>query len=190
MMAQVKMTDLSTRLGENPLLKPGDIKPTSYSMKIECLLNPGVFRFNNKIWLLLRVAERPEQSENKVSFPLYNEKGEIEVLSFDKSDPDLDFTDPRVIRYKGCDYLTTLSHLRLVCSDDGKRFYEPKGYATIFGTHKLEAYGIEDCRVVEIDGVYNLTYTMVSHYGVGVGLIRTRDWKHFDRDGMIFPPHN
>src|SRR5579872_2064076 len=156
------------RLAQNPLLKPSDIKPSSSSMKIECLLNPGVFKFENKVWMLLRVAERPEQTENKVSFPLYNNDGAIEVLSFDKSDPALDFSDPRVIRYKGQDYLTTLSHLRLVCSEDGKIFYEPSGYSPIFGANKLEAYGIEDCRVVEIDGVYHLTYTMVSHLGVGV----------------------
>jgi predicted GH43/DUF377 family glycosyl hydrolase len=159
-------------------------------MKIECLLNPGVFEFENKIWMLLRVAERPDQVDNKVSFPLYNEKGQIEVLSFDKSDPNLDFTDPRVIRYKGRDYLTTLSHLRLVCSDDGKKFFEPEGYNPIFGIDKLESYGIEDCRVIKIDETYHLTYTMVSHYGVGVGLITTRDWKNFKREGMIFPPHN
>ncbi|GHN02652.1 glycosidase [Cytophagales bacterium WSM2-2] len=189
-MMSVKTTELAKRLDQNPLLRPKDITPSSSSMKIECLLNPGVFKFDNKIWLLLRVAERPEQSENRVSFPLYNEKGEIEILSFDKSDPHLDFTDPRVIQYKGRDYLTTLSHLRLVCSEDGKNFYEPEGYSPIFGSNKLESYGIEDCRVIEIDGVYNLTYTMVSHLGVGVGLIRTKDWKNFDRPGMIFPPHN
>jgi predicted GH43/DUF377 family glycosyl hydrolase len=182
--------DLAKRLAQNPLLKPKDIKPSSDLMRIECLLNPGVFRFDHKIWMLLRVAERPEQLEHKVSFPLYNEKGKIEILTFDKSDPDLDFTDPRIIQYKGCDYLTTLSHLRLVCSDDGKIFYEPDGYAPIFGSNKLEAYGIEDCRVVKIDDTYHLTYTMVSHLGVGVGLIRTRDWKNFERDGMILPPHN
>jgi len=189
-MITAKALDLAKRLDQNPLLKPADIRPSNASMKIECLLNPGVFRFDNKIWMLLRVAERPEQKENQVSFPLYNDKGEIEILSFDKTDPDLDFTDPRVIQYKGRDYLTTLSHLRLVCSDDGRKFYEPKGYSPVFGTNKLEAYGIEDCRVVEIDATYYLTYTMVSHLGVGVGLIKTNDWKKFDRVGMIFPPHN
>jgi len=159
-------------------------------MKIECLLNPGVFEFDNKVWMLLRVAERPHQIDDKISFPLYNEKGEIEVLSFDKSDPDLDFKDPRVIRHKGRDYLTTLSHLRLVCSEDGKKFFEPDRYKPIFGNNKLESYGIEDCRVIEIEGTYHLTYTMVSHHGVGVGLIKTNDWKNFKREGMIFPPHN
>ncbi len=190
MISQKQTVDLARRFSENPLLRPKDINPSSPSMKIECLLNPGVFHFKSKIWMLLRVAERPEQIESKISFPLYNEKGEIEILSFDKSDPDLNLTDPRIIQYKGRDYLTTLSHLRLVCSVDGKNFHEVDGYDPIFGKDKLEAYGIEDCRVIEIDGTFNLTYTMVSHYGVGVGLIKTKNWKDLDRCGMIFPPHN
>lgn len=164
--------------------------PSSQAMKIECLLNPGVFQFDDKIWMLLRVAERPEQTDNKVSFPFYGERGEIEILSFDKSDPDLDFKDPRIIQYKGRDYLTTLSHLRLVCSNDGKEFHEPVGYLPIFGAQASEAYGMEDCRVIKIDDTYHLTYTMVSHRGVGVGLIKTQNWKNFERKGMIFPPHN
>ena len=189
-MNDVSTYDLAERLEENPIIKPGDIPPSSHKMKIECLLNPGVFKFGNKTWLLLRVAERPEQIEGMISFPLYNEEGKIEVLHFHKDDPELDFTDPRVIRYKGQDYLTTLSHFRLVCSDDGKTFHEPKGNTPIFGSNRLEAYGVEDCRVVEMDGTYHLTYTMVSHVGVGVGLMQTKDWKNFERKGMIFPPHN
>jgi predicted GH43/DUF377 family glycosyl hydrolase len=181
---------MADRSKQNPLLNPKDIKPSSKTMTVECLLNPGVFRFDNKTWLLVRVAERPEQAEGWVALPMYNEMGEIEIIGFDKKDPDLDFTDPRVIRHKGKDYLTTLSHLRLLCSDDGIKFYAPLGYNPIFGKDKLEAYGIEDCRVTEIEGTFNLTYTMVSHYGVGVGLIQTRDWKNMDRKGMIFPPHN
>ncbi|HYG18126.1 MAG TPA: glycoside hydrolase family 130 protein [Ohtaekwangia sp.] len=166
------------------------MKPSREGMVIECLLNPGVFTFDGKIWLLLRVAERPVTLPGHVSTPVYNASGEIEILTFKMTDPDLNTSDPRVIRYKGKDYLTTLSHLRLVCSQDGKTFREPAGYAPIFGHDKHEAYGIEDCRVTEIDGIFNLTYTMVSALGVGVGLIRTKDWKSFDRHGMIFPPHN
>ena len=189
-MQQAIALELVKRLGQNPLLSPKNVKPSAVGMTVECLLNPGVFRFDGKIWLLLRVAERPEQIEGQISFPIYNGSGEIEILRFDKNDPNLDFTDPRVIKYEGREYLTTLSHLRLVCSDDGKTFYEPQGYQPIFGNDKLEAYGIEDCRVTEIDGTFHLTYTMVSHLGVGVGLIQTIDWKIFDRKGMIFPPHN
>jgi predicted GH43/DUF377 family glycosyl hydrolase len=182
--------DLAKRFKQNPLLLPKDLKPSIDGMTIECLLNPGVFTFNNKIWLLLRVAERPVQSDNQISFPVYNEEGKITILRFDKSDPDLDLSDARIIRYKGKDYLTTLSHLRLVCSDDGRKFYEPEHYDPIFGEDTLEAFGIEDCRVTEIDGTFNLTYTMVSANGVGVGLIQTKNWKDFDRKGMIIPPHN
>lgn len=189
-MTQAETQTLAKRFHENPILRPEDIKPSSHAMRIECLLNPGVFEFENKIWMLVRVAERPEQRDNRISFPMYNERGIMEILTFDKSDPDLDFTDPRVIQYKGRDYLTTLSHLRLVCSDDGKNFFEPDGFKPLFGESNLEAYGIEDCRVVRIDGTFHLTYTMVSHQGVGVGLIKTRNWKNFVRFGMIFPPHN
>ncbi len=189
-MQNVSVLDLAKRFEQNPLVSPKDIKPSSEGMIVECLLNPGVFRFDKKIWLLIRVAERPAQKEGYVTVPVYDKEGDIEILQFDKADPDLDFTDPRVIRYKGKDYLTTLSHLRLMCSTDGKTFYEPEDYEPIFGKDPLEAYGIEDCRVTEIDRVFHLTYTMVSSYGVGVGLIQTRDWKHFERKGMIFPPHN
>jgi predicted GH43/DUF377 family glycosyl hydrolase len=178
------------RFPQNPLMRPSDVAPSAPGMKIECLLNPGVFTFEGRIWLLLRVAETPVQQEGVVSFPVYNGGGEIEIRSYSKADPKLDFSDPRVICYGGEDYLTTLSHLRLVCSDDGITFREPEGYAPIFGTGRYEAYGIEDCRVAQIGDDYHLTYTAVSSIAVGVGLIITRDWKHFERKGLIFGPHN
>lgn len=189
-MQNVPVLEIARRFRQNPLIIPEHVNPSNEGMTVECLLNPGVFRFEKKIWLLVRVAERPEQTEGQVSIPIYNKSGEIEILQFSKADPHLDFTDPRLIRYKSKDYLTTLSHLRLMCSEDGKKFYEPEGYNPIFGGGELESYGIEDCRVAEINGIFHLTYTMVSPYGVGVGLIQTRDWKRFDRKGMIFPPHN
>jgi len=159
-------------------------------MEIECLLNPGVFRYEDKTWLLLRVAERPKQEEGKISFPVYNEEGNIEILSFDENDPNLDVSDPRIVIYMGKYYLTTLSHLRLVCSDDQINFKEVPGVSPIMGFGSQETFGIEDCRVATMDDGYHLTFTKVSANGVGVGYIQTKDWKHFDRHGMIFPPHN
>jgi predicted GH43/DUF377 family glycosyl hydrolase len=182
--------DIANRYPSNPLIRPSDLKPGIEGMEILCLLNPGVFQFNGKIWLLLRVAERPKQIEGKISFPVYNNKGDIEILSFDKNDPDLDASDPRVINYRKKDYLTTLSYLRLVCSDDGVHFHEPENYPPIFGKGSLETFGIEDCRVASMEDGFSLSYTEVSEFGVGVGLIRTNDWKNFRREGMIFPPHN
>jgi predicted GH43/DUF377 family glycosyl hydrolase len=105
-------------------------------------------------------------------------------------DADLIATDARVVRYKGVDYLTTLSHLRLLCSDDGVHFHEPEGYNKLFGTGPLQTFGIEDCRVTCLEGQYYLTFTAVSDSGVGVGMRTTTDWKSFQTHGMILPPHN
>ncbi|MDD3787329.1 MAG: glycoside hydrolase family 130 protein [Petrimonas sp.] len=182
--------DIARRYNENPLLHPSDFRPGIKGMEITCLLNPGVFRMNGKTWLLMRVAERPKQLDQKISFPVYNEEGKIEVLIFDKTDPQLDASDPRVIKYKGQNYLTTLSYLRLVCSDDGIHFREDPAYPPVFGEGMLESFGIEDCRVTTMEDGFFLTYTMVSPMAVGVGLIITDDFKTYERKGMIFPPHN
>ncbi len=184
------MADIAKRFPQNPILRPGDIRPSGPGMRVECLLNPGVFRFDGKTWLLLRVAERPEQKKGKTSSPIFGDNGKLEILEFDHSDPRLDLSDPRILRYDGVDFLTTLSHLRLVSSDDGVRFAEDLSYPPITGIGEQEAYGIEDCRVVQMDSTYYLTFTAVSAHGVGVGLRVTDDWKHIRSLGMIFPPHN
>lgn len=182
--------NIAKRLEQNPLMQPKDITPSMPGMEIECLLNPGVFKYQGKTWMLLRVAERPAQQKGQISFPIYNKEGKIEILTFDENDPALDASDPRVVVYKGKYYLTTLSHLRLVCSDDGINFYEPKGYQPIMGVGEQETFGIEDCRVTTMDDGFHLTYTKVSPNAVGVGYMTTQDWKSFQRKGMIFPPHN
>jgi predicted GH43/DUF377 family glycosyl hydrolase len=144
---------------------------------------------NGKIYLVLRVAERPRQIEGKTSFPVL-ENGTVKVLSFNNDDPDLDLSDPRVIAYKGKNYLTTMSYLRLVSSTDGVHFEEDTNYPPIFGKGDLESFGIEDCRVATMADGYYLTFTEVSPVAVGVGLIITNDFKSYERKGMIFPPHN
>ncbi|NDP20082.1 MAG: glycosidase [Paludibacter sp.] len=181
--------DIAKRSLNNPLMRPADFKAEIAGMEITCLLNPGVFRMNNKTGLVLRVAERPLQIENRISLP-YFKNGKIEVLNVDKSVPQLDATDPRIIYYNGKSYLTTLSYLRIVWSDDDIHFHEDPNFPSIFGEGALEAFGIEDCRVATMDDGYYLTFSQVSSLAVGVGLIITNDFKHFQRKGMIFAPHN
>ena len=182
---------MAERFSNNPILSTRDIRPSQEGLVVECVLNPGVFRFEGKTWLLLRVAERPAQKDGMVSFPILMEDGTMEILEFETNDPDVNLSDARMVGYKNKMYLSTISHLRLVCSDDGVHFYEPDNFPTkLFGQGPLETFGIEDSRVSLIDGIYHLTYTQVSENGVGVGLMRTRDWRHFSRDGMIIPPHN
>jgi len=184
------MKDIAKRFTQNPLLSPSDITASREGLEISCLLNPGAFQFEGKTWLLVRVAERPKQKENIISFPILTETGAIQIIEIPKDDPELDASDARVINYKGVDYLTTLSHLRLVCSDDGIQFYEPENYPFLVGEGMLETFGIEDCRVALVNGTYYLTFTSVSPNGVGVGLRTTTDWKNFESHGMILPPHN
>jgi predicted GH43/DUF377 family glycosyl hydrolase len=181
--------DIAERFEQNPILKSGDIRSSIPGMKVECLLNPGVFRFAGRIWLLLRVAERPEQKPGKTSFPIL-ENGAIKILEFNHDDPRLDRSDSRVVTFDGTDYLTTLSHLRLISSKDGIHFQEEPSFPLLTGQGQLETYGIEDCRVAQFDQSYYLTYTQVSANGVGVGLRSTQNWREIIQHGMIFPPHN
>lgn len=184
------MADIARRFPENPLLVPRDLAPSHPGLQVVCLLNPGVFRFDGKTWLLVRVAENITQKEGSMAFPTLDAAGAIQILEVLLDDPELIADDKRVMRYKGLDYLTTLSHLRLLYSDDGVRFTESESGAILSALGKLERFGIEDCRVSEIDGLFYLTYTAVSENGVGVGMRTTRDWKSFTHHGMIIPPHN
>jgi predicted GH43/DUF377 family glycosyl hydrolase len=184
------MIDIAKRFPSNPILLPKDIAPSDGSLQVICLLNPGVFRFDGKIWLLVRVAESRAQKEGFVCFPVISELGKLEVLEVDVNDPELISTDARVMNYRGLDYLTTVSHLRLLSSEDGIRFTQNDEYPPLFGMGELERFGIEDCRVSKIHGVFYLTYTAVSASGVGVGLRTTTDWKNFSLPKMVLPPHN
>lgn len=186
------MTDLATRFTANPILHPGDVKPSMEGLVVECLLNPGAFTFEGKTYLLLRVAERPEQSEDTVSALVIDPSMPqgMRILSCKKGDPELEYlSDPRSFTYQGKTYLTTLSHLRLASSDDGIHF-TAADKPTLIGEGSLETFGIEDCRVVQIEGTYYLTYTAVSADGYGVGMVSTKDWKQFHRHGLIVSPNN
>lgn len=185
-----KTKDIAYRYGQNPLLSPPDLQPSQEGLEITCLLNPGVFQYEDKTWLVVRVAERPRQREGFISFPVLTPTGAMEIIEILIDDPELLADDPRVINYRGTDYLTTLSHLRLLCSKDGVNFYEPEEYAKLVGEGLLETFGIEDCRVSKIEDTYYLTFTSVSVNGVGVGMRSTKDWKKFHSHGMILPPHN
>lgn len=182
------MSDLADRFPQNPLLRPQDVRPSGEGLRVECLLNPGVFRHNGKIHLLVRVAERPEPVRGRVRIP-YLRGGRVEVLDVAENDPELNTDDPREYKYRGEGYLSTVSHLRLFSSADGIRF-EDAGLQ-IHGRGPRETFGIEDCRVATMDdGRYALTYTAVSADGYGVGLKTTRDWQEFEDFGLVLPPAN
>jgi len=52
------MKDIAKRFADNPLLSPLDIKASIDGLEITCVLNPGVFQYQGKTWLIVRVAEK------------------------------------------------------------------------------------------------------------------------------------
>lgn len=178
------------RFSSNPILTPRDVLPSHPSLEVECVLNPGAFEYEGRTGLLLRVAERPPVEEEWISTAVLDPAtGEPRCVRIRRDDPDLVWNDPRVFSWKGQGYLTTLSHLRLAWSEDGRRFSVDL-CPTLAGCGTWETFGIEDCRVTCLAGLYCLTYTAVSPVGHGVGLITTRDWRTFERHGLILPPPN
>ena len=76
------MTDLVKRHSQNPLISPSDISPSRPEMEVVCVMNPGAFIYGGKIWLLMRVAERPLQEEGKITFCIYDEKGDLKIVYY------------------------------------------------------------------------------------------------------------
>ena len=73
------MTDMAKRSENNPLISPSDLSPSQEDLKIECVFNPGAFIYQHKIWLLLRVAERPIQEDDTIRLPILD-NGQIKIL--------------------------------------------------------------------------------------------------------------
>jgi len=115
------------RYAGNPILTPADVPPTRDDYEVIGVFNAGAARVGDEIVLLLRVAERPLQKDStRIRVPLLDttvEPPRMGELSWSLDDPDLDVSDPRGVRYKGRDYLTSVSHLRVARSRDGYRLH-------------------------------------------------------------------
>lgn len=110
-------------------------------------------------------------------------------MQFDKDNPDVKLKDSRGVVYKGKDYLSSISHIRLARSKNGIDFTvdaEP----FIYPCSAEEEYGIEDARVSFIDGRYYINYTIVSGDGWSTALSVTDDFISHERLGTIFCPQN
>ncbi len=89
--------------------------------------------------------------------------------------------------------LRGMSHLTVARSTDGLTDWQIDPEPTLQAepnTHPEELWGIEDPRITFIDdlGEYFITYTAYSRGGPLVALIRTRDFRTFERMGAIMPP--
>lgn len=182
------------RYEENPLVKPADITPHREGFEVLGTFNAGIAMYKEETIMLLRVAERPISLDEKtIKSPVYNVKTkELEILEFQKDDPNYDFSDPRIIKEQGKEkfkYLTSISYLRIARSKDGRNFTiddEP----FIYPSNELETFGIEDPRITQMGDTYYIYFSAISPIGVGEVLVSTKDFISHEHHGMIFCPEN
>ena len=200
----------------NPIVKPTDVPPSRPGIRVLGAFNPGAIRFGEEVLLLMRVAERCEEQEGKVRMPFYrfaestqltesaqlaestqltesnqpDQSGShLEIMELDASDPEVVLKDTRGVFYRGRDYLSTMSHIRLARSQDGFHFtVEEKPF--IYPTNQSEEYSVEDARITFIDGRYYVNYTAVSRDSWATALAVTDDFRTVERKGLIFHPEN
>ena len=179
------------RSPRNPIIGPRDVKPSREDFEVIGVFNAGVARFDDEVILLLRVAERPIGEHPDVTLVgVYDlSKGEIILKKFSKDDPENDFSDPRLIIRPTETYLTSISHLRIARSKDGLDF-QIEDSPAIGPANGYETFGVEDPRISFIDGTYYITYVGVCPLGVTTCLASTKDFRSFERHGVIFCPEN
>jgi predicted GH43/DUF377 family glycosyl hydrolase len=176
----------------NPLITPQDVKPSQPDFEVIGAFNAGAALFNDEVILLVRVAEKPAQSPNGVVLaPHLSPEGELVIRQIPRDDARYDISDPRQVhdRLTGEVLLTSISHLRLARSKDGIHFsIDEQPWLT--AQPPYEEFGVEDARITCIDDTYYVNYTAVSHYGIATALVSTRDLRHIERHGLMFPPAN
>jgi predicted GH43/DUF377 family glycosyl hydrolase len=166
------------------------VRPSRDDIDVVGVFNPAATRQGDDIVLLLRVAEAPRKTADEVIAPVFNAStGELELKRWTAGAPGLDVSDPRVIVFEGNSWLTSISHLRVARSRDGIHFdVEPT--PALSPASELESFGTEDARITLIDDTYWINYTAVSPLGIATALASTRDFRTFERHGIIFPPNN
>lgn len=180
------------RSPSNPIIEPKDVSPSRDDFEVIGVFNAGVARFKEEIILLLRVAERPIHPRNgqAVLTAVYDvSEDRLIIKEFSRSNPENNFSDPRLIITPAQTYLTSISHLRLAHSKDGISF-KIEDTPAILPASDYETFGLEDPRISLIDGVYHISYIAVSPVGVTTCLISTKDFRSFQRHGVIFCPEN
>jgi predicted GH43/DUF377 family glycosyl hydrolase len=169
------------RFSENPIITPKDVKPTRDDFEVICVFNTAAIRYQDEILLLMRVAERPKHADPRIvpvpTVIFDTESPEMRITELSKEDPSFDFSDVRVISCPGRIYLTSISHLRIARSKDGRHFSVDEEPALI-PDRAAEAYGLEDPRMTEIDGTYYIVYKSVSPDGICQSLATTRHSKN------------
>lgn len=188
--------DLLRRWPGNPIVAPEHVRPSRPDWKVESSFNAGVIQAGDDTIMLLRVAESvADAAAGELRVPLLEADGDawrctVKTLRLD--DPAYDFADPRMVVLRADPtqvYLTSMSHLRLARSGNGRDFVVDEA-PFLFPATRYERFGCEDARLTAIEGRFYINYTAVSDLGIATGLAVTDDFEEVERLGLMFAPDN
>ncbi len=102
---------------------------------------------------------------------------------------EINFSDPRFIEATWDRILTSISHLRVAPRADGIHF-DIEEKPALYPENKYEEFGIEDPRISLFGDTYYINFSCCASLGVTTCLATTKDFKSFERKGVIFTPDN
>jgi predicted GH43/DUF377 family glycosyl hydrolase len=160
-------------------------------LEVVGVFNPAAIRHDGRVLLLLRVAEAPiGVPSGRVAAPAFDaQTGRLEIRHWARDAEGVDVSDPRMIVAEGRTWLTSISHFRVATSNDGIHF-DVEPVPAISAATPYEAFGVEDPRITRLGDTYWINYTAVSSCGIATALASTKDFRTFERHGIIFPPNN
>lgn len=181
---------LIRRFEENPIISPEQLRPSSPGWEVIGTYNPGAFLYEGRFGLLVRVIERPVlEDPERIGAPILdfsNGTRKLTVKTWRRDEVDL--SDARFVKADVV-YDAVMNHLRLAWSEDGIHF-EVEDQPILKGEDELANLGVNDPRVLYLDGEYTIIYTANSLAGINMRLATTKDWRAFEKKGIIFPPDN
>jgi|SRR3989344_1279443 len=176
------------------LLKPSDFKPTLSDWKIDGSLNPGAVRMpNGKILLMVRIAESCTRKKEGHLCPRIVLKKEYDrKRNKDNKGIIIDTHNNKTYFVFSECILPNISHFRKVVLDDsGMKVEKISRKPDFLGLAVTSEYGVEDARIVNLEGKYAMTYVSVSDdTGVSSSLAVSDDLINWDRKGIIFQEQN
>ena len=180
-----------TRSFTHCLLRPEDVPPSQDDLAVVGVFNPGVVATNEGVVLLVRVAEAAsEKRAGWIPLPRWDVVAKRVLIDW-APEADVIREDTRSVRFRntGLIRLTFASHLCIVHSRDG-RTVDRIDPLRFLPANETEEFGVEDPRATRIGDVFYITYVAVSRHGPATALASTRDFRSYQRHGVIFCPDN
>lgn len=174
------------------LITPEMIKPSSRDLKVIGTINPAAVRDRDgKIILYVRVIEQLKKLEDKSYFysprMVGESKYELKIDRFSKKNVESG-SDFDIIFKDSTKRLTFVSHLRRVVLDEsGTKVLSIDKKPSFYGTVHDAELGVEDPRIIEIEGKYVMTYVSLSRKeNISTSIAFSEDLINWERKGIIF----